>query len=99
MVWYFAVVAVVNIGLGYALATYFRAVRNRNSSVYFAVQSTSDQCSTTTNIIPTSIMKRIWKRRAHVVCKVGQTFSSLTGLFMVRIFRPACRTTPMRKRR
>jgi hypothetical protein len=43
MVWYFAVVAVVNIGLGYALATYFRAVCERNSSVYSAVKSTSDQ--------------------------------------------------------
>jgi hypothetical protein len=43
MVWYFAVVAVVNIGLGYALATYLSTVRERNSSVYSAVKSTSDQ--------------------------------------------------------
>ena len=43
MVWYFAFVAVVNIGLGYALATFLRAVRDRNSSVHFAVEATSDQ--------------------------------------------------------
>jgi hypothetical protein len=42
MVWYFAVVAIVNIGLGYALATYLSAVRDRNSSAYSAVKSTSD---------------------------------------------------------
>jgi hypothetical protein len=43
MVWYVAFIAVLNIGLGYALANYLSAVRRRNSSANLLDASTSDQ--------------------------------------------------------
>ena len=41
MVWYVALVAVLNIGLGYALAVYVAAARERNLSTDSAAESTS----------------------------------------------------------
>jgi hypothetical protein len=43
MVLYVALVAILNIGLGYALATYLNGARQRNSLTNSAVQYTSDQ--------------------------------------------------------
>jgi hypothetical protein len=43
MVLYVALVAILNIGLGYALATYLNAARQRNSWASAAAQHTSDQ--------------------------------------------------------
>jgi hypothetical protein len=43
MVWYVAFIAILNIGLGYALANYLSGVCRRNSSTISLRESTSDQ--------------------------------------------------------
>jgi hypothetical protein len=43
MVWYVAFIAILNVGLGYALANYLSGVRHRNSSASSLNETTPDQ--------------------------------------------------------